>query len=504
MNAAPPSFVPGRRSRTAASVAIASLALLAIVVMANYLAATRKVWRVDLAAGDRPPLSPLTVQMLSALTNDVKVTVLFRARPGLFPHVDALLREYRSRSPRISVQTIDPEANPGTATLKKLQLKLGAKAGELVVFEANGRTQVVTDGELSIYNDGDVRARMEGQDTEIRRSAFTGEQRFTSAIAALMDATEVRAAYLTGHGEHALDSEDAQMGHAEFGRLLTGEKNLRLEKLNLATNDLPAETRLMVIAGPMAPFLPGELSRIEAYLRRGGRLLVTLNPYAVGTKTGLEDLLARWSVACPPMFAGEGDRHLVRTGLDVISLAQSFGSHPLMTPIRRDEGFLYFPMPRVVSPMPPGSLPAEAPKADVLVSTSESGLTRSSFRNGNAAFEPARDRKDLAVPIVVAAERGGVSGVAAGRGATRLIVVGDSVLFGNQTLAQGSNRDFASLCVAWLLDRPQSLAIGPKPLREWRLNLSESTLSRLRWILLAGLPGSVLLLGVIVWARRRS
>ena len=76
--------------------------------------------------------------------------------------------------------------------------------------------------------------------------------------------------------------------------------------------------------------------------------------------------------------------------------------------------------------------------------------------------------------------------------------------FGNQTLAQGSNRDFASLCVAWLLDRPQSLAIGPKPLREWRLNLSESTLSRLRWILLAGLPGSVLLLGVIVWARRRS
>ena len=42
----------------------------------------------------------------------------------------------------------------------------------------------------------------------------------TPLVAALMDATEVRAAYLTGHGEHALDSEDAQMGHAEFGRLL--------------------------------------------------------------------------------------------------------------------------------------------------------------------------------------------------------------------------------------------------------------------------------------------
>jgi hypothetical protein len=164
----------------------------------------------------------------------------------------------------------------------------------------------------------------------------------------------------------------------------------------------------------MAPFLPAELSRIEVYLRRGGRLLVTLNPYAVGTKTGLEDLLARWSIACPPMFAGEGDRDLVRTGLDVISLAQSFGSHPLMTPIRRDEGFLYFPMPRVVSPMPPGSLPAEAPKADVLVYTSERGLTRSSFRNGNAAFELGRDR--IAGPRALAAGRRVRDGWALGGG----------------------------------------------------------------------------------------
>ena len=175
-----------------------------------------------------------------------------------------------------------------------------------------------------------------------------------------------------------------------------------------------------------------------------------------------------------------------------------------MTPLRRDDGFLYFPLPRVVSPMPPGSLPTEAPKADVLVSTSGQGLTKSGFRDGNAAFDPARDRKNLPVPLAVAAEKGGVSGVAAGRGAARLVVVGDSVMFGNETLEKGSNRDFAAFCVGWLLDRPQSLAIGPKPLREWRLNLAESQLRTLRWVLLGALPGAVLLLGVIVWARRRS
>ena len=58
--------------------------------------------------------------------------------------------------------------------------------------------------------------------------------------------------------------------------------------------------------------------------------------------------------------------------------------------------------------------------------------------------------------------------------------------------------------VSWLLDRPQALAIGPKPLREYRLHLTGSQLRTLRWTLLAGLPGAVLLLGFVVWFRRRS
>lgn len=497
-----PSFVPARRFRTGVSVLCSIVALFAIVVMVNYLAVARKVWRYDLTGQEAWQLTPLTLRTLAALTNEVKVTVLFDTKSLIFPHVDALLREYAFHSPHIRVQTLDPLLNPAMAENKKREYRLGAKAGDLVVFESAGHSRVVTDSELSIYNNDDIQARVQGRGTEIRRSGFTGENRFTSAIAALLDNTETHAAYLLGHGEHPPDSDDQQTGYGTFIRLLTGEKNLDLVSINLATNGLPADTQLLVIAGPISPLLPVELARIQSFLERGGRLLVGLHPYAVETRTGLEELLLRWSVSCPPMYAGEANRDLVRSGLDVIS--QSFSPHPLMTPLRRDNAFLYFPLPRVVAPLPADRLPVDAPKADVLVMTSAQGMTKSDLHGGNAAFDPRRDISDKVVPLAVASEKGGVAGVATGRGATRIVVVGDSNVFKNDTIDQGGNRDFAALCVSWLLDRPQALAIGPKPIREWRIRLSDSQLIKLRLLLLGALPGSVLLLGFIVWLRRRA
>jgi ABC-type uncharacterized transport system involved in gliding motility auxiliary subunit len=166
---------------------------------------------------------------------------------------------------------------------------------------------------------------------------------------------------------------------------------------------------------------------------------------------------------------------------------------------------LYFPFPRVVSPVDPRALPPDAARAEVLVTTTEQGLTRSDFRGGNAAFNAeSGDQKDRAIPLAVAAERGGVTGVAAGRGAARLVVLGDSAMLCNGFIDNVGNRDFAGLCVSWLLDRPQSLAIGPRPLREWRLALSGRQVNLLQWSLLGGLPGGVLTLGLVIWSRRRA
>ena len=67
-----------------------------------------------------------------------------------------------------------------------------------------------------------------------------------------------------------------------------------------------------------------------------------------------------------------------------------------------------------------------------------------------------------------------------------------------------ANRDFAGFAVNWLLDRPQLVeGIGARPVNEYRLVMTNSQLQSAQWVLLGGMPGAVLLLGGMVWFRRR-
>jgi ABC-type uncharacterized transport system involved in gliding motility auxiliary subunit len=85
------------------------------------------------------------------------------------------------------------------------------------------------------------------------------------------------------------------------------------------------------------------------------------------------------------------------------------------------------------------------------------------------------------------------------------VVVGESGFLGNQLIESLANRDFASLSVNWLLDRVMLMGgIGPRPITEYRLMMTREQVRSLRWILLAAIPGGVLLLGVLVWLRRRA
>jgi hypothetical protein len=84
-------------------------------------------------------------------------------------------------------------------------------------------------------------------------------------------------------------------------------------------------------------------------------------------------------------------------------------------------------------------------------------------------------------------------------------VVGDSTFLGNQMIESAGNRDFGSLSVNWLLERTQMLeGVGPRSVTEFRLNITESQQHRLQLLLLGALPGGILLLGGLVWLRRRK
>ncbi len=489
------SFSPARRFGIGLNVALALLALVALLGMANYLAARhyhRFMWSED----DRYRLALPTRQVLGAITNEVKVTVLFSRDSPLSPLVTGLLKEYGYACPRLKIETIDYERDVQLAQTAAARLQLSPEESDLVMFESEGRTRIVRAVEMSEYN---LSGLLAGE-KEIRRVGFKGEALFTDALASLIEGRSPKVYFLQGHGEHDPNSIETRFGYSQFARLLQ-QKNIAVTTLRLLGDaEVPDDCQLLIVAGPRSRIDPSELEKIDRYLGHGGRVLALLSFYqSAYAPTGLERFLAGWGVAVGDNLAFDPG-HSVRGGGIV---ATNFSNHPIVRPLRGHT--VYFLVPRSVAPLRGGGTAGDAPKVEPLVSTSVGGRTESEgLETGMPKFNPARDSRGV-IPLAVAVDKGSIQGVAADRDSTRLVVVGESIFLANETIVKSAaNIEFASLAVNWLLDRPQHLSgLAARPIKEHSVLLSQSQLVQLRWILLVVLPASPLGLGLLVWLRRR-
>jgi hypothetical protein len=480
-----PSFSPARKWSIGFNVFLIILLVLAVVVMVNFLS-REYYFRWALSTRARIELAPRTLNFLHTITNQVRVTAYYDREDPLFTTVVALLNEYRRANPSITVQTVDYLRESGAAQKVKEQYKLAAPTDKnLVIFEADNRTRVVDGNALAKY----VLEQIPGaQEREFRRrpTAFLGELAFTAALLDVTSARPMKAYFLRGHGEHSLDSADPVSGYMKLGAVLQ-QNHIQAANLNLlGTNTVPLDANLLVIAGPTTPIPDFELQKIEEYLAQGGRLLALFNFTTIGKETGLENILARWGVQVGKATVKDPENTM--SGSDVI--VSEFGKHPLVNPLLASR--LHLVLPRAIRKSAAASSAADAPKVEELAFTGPQGTT------GEPGATPG------AIPVMVAVEKGALQGVVTERGNTRMVIVGESVFLTNRQIDSAANHDFAGYALNWLLDRTQLLqGLGPRPITEYQVVMTRAQLMKVRLLLLGALPGGVLLLGGLVWLRRR-
>lgn len=481
------SFSARKRWLIALHTAGAISALIAIVCMINYLACRhfkRFYWN------DRDPLlSPLTTSVLDSVTNQVKAVVFFDRNRPFFGVVSDLLDAYRSRCPRISIEYVDHVRSRDRAKVIQDRYKLDPnEPADRIIFDSNGRSHVVYARDLAEY---DYSAMLRGE--EVKRSGFRGEQLFTAALYKLIDPQPMAAYFWNGHGEHDPLDQSNQFGYYQFSRILA-ENNITVRTLS-SRDEIPPDCQLLVIAGPRGGFLPGDLDRLQQYLDRGGRLFVLFNYLARVQPTGLERILAHWGVDVG--FDQVVDPQHQKSGEENLLVANQFGAHPVVQSLQRSGIALM--MPRSITAQQGRPLSASAPKATVLVQTSPQGqaLTQENRR--------LVVRKTGSIPLAAAVEMASIKGISSDRGATRIVVAGDSFFLGNAMMELEANRDFARNAVNWLLNRELLLeGIGPHPVHEYQITITQSEMTGLLWLFLVIAPGSVAILGGIVWLRRRN
>jgi hypothetical protein len=461
--------------------------------MVNYLSRDYFM-RFQVSTRTKLELSPLTVKMLQSITNRVKVTLFYdKEHEPLYATVADLLNQYSMVNSKISVQTIDYLRDPGAALKFKTEYKLPLiMEKNLILFDCAGKTLPVPADALTQFV-----LEQDPNEKELKftrkRAGFEGEKMFSAALLAVTSPKANIAYFLGGHREHSIES-NGDYGYSKLALML--EQNaIRVQTLSLlGTNPVPADCSLLVIAGPANPLFDGpgaELDKIEQYLEQGGRLLVLFDTASISKetgleKTGLDKLLAKWGIEVGHSLVRDADNSVMGYGVVVRSFDQK---HPLVNPLLNSG--LYLVEPRTIAKLKSAAQAADAPRVEELAFTGPRALT-------------ANVSEPRSFPLIVAVEKGAIKNVLAEGGSTRIVVVGDSIFLANAQIDSAANRDFAGYAANWLLDRTQLLeAIGPRPLKEYRIVMSKNQLLATQWILLGGMPGAALLVGGLVWLRRR-
>ncbi len=498
-----PSFHPARRWLNWFNTIIGIAAVLALVAMANYLA-SGYFKRFEVSANSHLAISPQTQTLLKQLTNQIDVTIFFdqEGNQEIYGLTAGLLKQYSYLNPNITVQTVDYTRSPGKATALLSKYKLTTlKDKNFVAFDCNGKSKVVFGNELYDY---DLSTVLSGQGNAVRRNSFKGELLFSSAIFTVTFPQQAKAYFVYGHGENDPENVGETSGYAKFASILKDEMNIEWKKLFLpGTNDIPADCSLLIVAGPSkARFDEQELAKVENYLKQGRRLLVLLNNVSAGSDSGIEKVLAKWNVGVTGLLLE--DPKFTLDGSDLVP-AQVTGEHPIFKSIASEGLQIYLILPRTVYFKSYKATPvADAPEVTILAATSTNAVGRFKTIGTNGTPE-AREQRGV-FPVVVAVEQGSIKNVKTERGVTRILVLGDSDCFNNQNIDTKANHYFANSAINWLVDRPQMLlaGVGPRPIKEYKLVVTGSQSKTLRWILLAGMPGVILLFGGLVWLRRRS
>jgi ABC-type uncharacterized transport system len=481
----PTSFSAGRRWGLFFSVIISIVAVFALVVMVNYLGA-RYYKRLYWSRQADQQLSLRTMALLKSVTNQVNVIIYFDKGNDLYDSVASVLNEYRLTNPKISVRTVDYLFNASEAQQVKATYKLGAGEDKnVVIFECNGRQKVILESELGEYS-----YAAEPGDTERNYSkhlkATLGERQFSSALMNVTSIKQRKAYFVEGNGEHSLESTSRD-GYQHFGMLLEENSIVPGVIRLIGTNTIPADCNLLVIAGPRRTLPPEELKKIKDYLDQGGRLLVLFNFETQKIVTGLEDILEAWNVKVGMNVVSDPPNTATGNALEVIYFNLTH-----LVSRNLNGSMLLMANPRSVEALKMTKSGPESFKVTSLFYTAPTGVI-DHFAVGNP------------VSLAAAVEKQSIQGVVSENGSTAIVVVGDSLMLANEMIdLPCANRDFAALAINWLVDERQLMeGIGPHPVKEYKLMMTEGQLKSVDWIFLGAMPGAALVMGGLVWFRRR-
>jgi hypothetical protein len=448
-------------------------AAVAVAILAN-MALYRHDLQFDLTREQAFTPSPEAQEIVRGLTQPVQLTYFYQKHDPAGRGAARIVQLLARLNPRLEADAIDSDQHPARANQMGVQVYNTA-----VVHAGDRRIQVIT----------------------------TDEEEIALAILRAIRARDTVICFATGHGEYDIDNFEfhthfegvqshshnvegvgvVQMQQHGLGRLRrTIEKLGLVARKNLIAGgqQVPLDCAALVEANPRTRYTSADSAVLRTYLERGGNVLISVEPdYAVDET--LAALLAEAGIRLGDGFVVDPADHYF-TDEQMIAVTK-YMRHP----ITRALALSIYPGARPVV-----AIPAPQATATVLfASSAESYGITDRLKDSEEAVGAPRG----AIPLAVAAE--GRLGLG---NPYRLVVFGDADFASNSFFPYLANADMVLGSISWLIGEERAPVVRP-PIEV--LPTVALTAAQARAIFIATvlvLPGSVALLGGLVWWRRRA
>jgi ABC-type uncharacterized transport system involved in gliding motility auxiliary subunit len=455
-------WVKTRQTKFGAYAALYVLIILAVLVMANWLA-NRHNKSVDTTANKRFSLSDQTKKIVTDLKQNAKIT--YFDKTDSFQRAKDLLDRYDTLSTKVSVDYVDPDKKPQVAKVAGVR-----NYGSIFV---------------------DVGTRRE-------EAKSLTEEEITGAIIRTLKGGERTVCAVSGSGEHTFE-DTGRSGYSALKESIE-RNNYKTRTISLLEKpEVPKDCTVLMVPGPRFDYVQPVVDAIKKYVEGGGRALIMLDAPVkmgkdtVGENAALTAALAGWGVTM------NKDLVLDVSGIgqifgfnEVVPLVSSYETHAIVRDMKGTA--TAFPLARSID-----TGTADKVTVEKLFSTSQNSAATSKLdiASGELSLDPKNDKKG---PLTL----GAAGTYAPGQGPQgRFVAVGSSGFAANNFLGFNGNRDLVLNMINWLSSDEDLISIRPKDPEDRRLSLNRAQMNVILYSSVILMPLMVILAGVSVWWKRR-
>ena len=457
---------------------VMSVIFIAVVIVINMIVSTipSKYSEIDISSQKLYSIGDETKKMLKDLEKDV--TIYQIAQSGSEDeNISNLLKKYEDESKHIKVEQKDPVVNPKFVS----QYTSDDLSANSLIVVCGDRNKVIDYN--NIYE-----TSIDYQTYSSQTTGFDGEGQITSAIGYVTSENLPVLYTVEGHGEKDMDSsvkEDIE------------KANMDIKSLNLLTEgSVPDDADCLFIDSPSTDFSSDEKDAIIEYLENGGKAMI-FSDYTTEDMPNFDAILENYGVQRTEGVVFEGDKQHYAMQMPYY-LVPTINSTDASSETASAGYYVLAPYAQGIKQLDDVR---DTVKIESILTTSDQAYSKTDL-NSNTIEKEDGDVEgpfDLGVSITESLDDDKE---------TQIVYYSTSNLMDSQTnqMVSGGNEKLIMESLKWMTDTEESasVSIPSKSLEVSYLTITDYDAAFWKICTIALIPGIFLVIGFVVWIKRRK